>query len=42
VPEDEAFEDPCAGDRYPPDGEGLRQYPVTIDDGRVGVDLRRE
>jgi hypothetical protein len=42
VPEDEAFEDPCTGDRYPPNGEGLRQYPVTIDDGRVGVDLRRE
>jgi hypothetical protein len=42
VPEDEAFEDPCTGDRYPPDGEGLRQYPVTLDDGRLRVDLRRE
>jgi hypothetical protein len=42
VAEDEAFEDPCSGRRYPPDGEGLRQYPVGVDDGRLEVDLRRE
>ena len=39
VAEAEAFED-CTGRRYPPDGEGLRQYPVTVDDGRLTVDLR--
>ena len=42
VPDDEAFEDPCSGDRYPASGEGLRQYPVTVDDGRLRVDLRRD
>ena len=39
--EDRAFEDPCSGRRYPPTGEGLRQYPVDVDDGRLTVDLRR-
>jgi hypothetical protein len=24
---------------YPLDGEGLRQYPVTVDDGRIYVDV---
>jgi hypothetical protein len=42
VPEGEAFEDPCSGERYPADGEGLRQYPVDVEDGRLTVDLRRE
>ena len=41
VPDDEVFEDPCTGRRYPPDGEGLRQYPVHVDDGRLTVDLRQ-
>jgi len=39
---DEVFEDPCSDERYPPDGKGLRQYPVTVDDGRLRVDLRRD
>ena len=39
---DEAFEDPCSGRRYPASGEGLRQYPVNVRDGRLTVDLRRE
>jgi hypothetical protein len=42
VSEDDAFEDPCSGERYPPDGEGLRQYPVDVRDGRLTVDLRRD
>ena len=42
VPEDQAFEDPCTGDTYPPDGTGLRQYPVNVRDGRLRVDLRRD
>jgi hypothetical protein len=42
VPEDESFEDPCSGRRYPPSGEGLRQYPVDVRDGRLTVDLRRD
>jgi hypothetical protein len=37
---DEVFED-CDGRRYPPSGEGLRQYPVTVEDGRLRIDLRR-
>jgi hypothetical protein len=41
VPEEEVFEDDC-GRRFPPDGEGLRRYPVTVDDGRLTVDLRRD
>ena len=42
VAEDEAFVDPCSDRRYPPNGEGLRQYPVDVRDGRLAVDLRRE
>ena len=42
IPADEVFEDPCSGRRYPPDGEGLRQYPVDVRDGRLTVDLRRD
>ena len=41
LPEEAAFEDPCSGERYPPNGEGLRQYPVDVRDGRLEVDLRR-
>ena len=40
APDAGSFEDPCTGDRYPPDGKGLRQYRVTVDDGRLTVDLR--
>jgi hypothetical protein len=29
----------CNGDRYPPDGEGLPQYDVRVEDGEVIVDL---
>ena len=42
IPADEVFEDPCSGRRYPPDGEGLRQYPVDVRGGRLTVDLRRD
>ncbi len=42
VVEDGAFEDPCSERRYPPDGEGLRQYPVNVRDGRLTIDLRRD
>jgi hypothetical protein len=35
----EGFVD-CRGDRYPPDGEGLRQYDVRVDEGEVVVDLQ--
>ena len=40
VADEEVFVDPCSSERYPPDGEGLRRYPVTVDDGRLRVDLR--
>ena len=40
VPEDETFVDSCDGTVYPPDGEGLSSYPVTIDgDGKLEVNL---
>jgi hypothetical protein len=42
VPESEAFVDSCSDERYPPDGEGLGQYPVRVRDGRLTVDLRRD
>lgn len=33
----------CPDDRFPADGEGLKQYPVTIDeDGNMSVDLNFE
>ncbi len=39
-PDQEAFVDNCEGTTYPADGEGLPQYPVTIDaDGNLSVDL---
>ena len=33
----------CDGREFPPDGEGLPRYPVTVDaDGRLDVDLNAE
>jgi hypothetical protein len=29
----------CDGREFPPDGEGLPMYPVTVRDGRVDIDL---
>lgn len=40
-PADEEFRDPCSQRRYPADGEGLTQYPATVADGELTVDLRR-
>jgi hypothetical protein len=40
VVDEEHFEDTCTGEVYPPDGDGLRQYDVTVRDGEVEVDLR--
>lgn len=35
-----AFEDPCTGATFPPDGDGLTQYPTSVDDdGTLSVDL---
>jgi hypothetical protein len=34
----QAFED-CDGNRYPPDGAGLPQFEVRVEDGEVVVDL---
>jgi hypothetical protein len=35
--------DECDGREFPPDGEGLPKYPVTVDaDGRLDVDLNAE
>lgn len=34
------FEDPCTGERFPSDGDGLTRYPTRVDDGEVFVDLR--
>lgn len=38
-PEEEVFLEPCTGDTYPPDGEGLNQFPVEIESGNVVVDV---
>jgi hypothetical protein len=33
----------CDGREFPPDGEGLPSYPVTVDaDGKLDVDLNAE
>jgi hypothetical protein len=32
----------CDGRRYPPDGEGLPQYQVRVEDGNVVVDLEAD
>lgn len=34
------FTDPCTKATFPEDGDGLRQYPATVEDGNVVVDLR--
>jgi hypothetical protein len=39
--EDEVFED-CDGDRFAVDDPGLASYPVTVEDGRLFVDLNAE
>jgi hypothetical protein len=31
--------DECDGREFPPDGEGLPQYPVTVRDGELDIDL---
>lgn len=33
------FEDPCTGETFPADGEGLTHYPTRVEDERVYVDL---
>lgn len=38
-PDDDAFVDPCTGETYPPDGDGLASYPTRVSDDRVYVDL---
>ncbi|CAN5240256.1 hypothetical protein BH24ACT1_BH24ACT1_01820 [soil metagenome] len=40
-PAEEQFRDPCSQERYPGDGEGLTQYPTTVTDGELAVDLRQ-
>ena len=37
---DQEFVDPCSGERYPAEGDGLTQYPTTVEDGVLSVDLR--
>jgi hypothetical protein len=32
----------CDGERYPPDGQGLPQYEVRVEDGNVVVDLETD
>ena len=40
---DEQVSDECDGREFPPDGEGLPSYPVTVDaDGRLDIDLNAE
>jgi hypothetical protein len=36
------FADPCTGQPFPPDGEGLTHYATRVEDGIVLVDLREE
>lgn len=36
----EHFTDPCTGQQVPASGTGLPQFPVTVTDGDVVVDLR--
>ncbi len=40
--EAERFVDECTARRYPADGAGLPDYPVTVDDGNLIVDVRRQ
>jgi hypothetical protein len=39
-PDDEVFVASCTGQEFPPDGDGLPQYPVTVHDGELDIDLR--
>lgn len=41
LPAEAEFVDPCSQQRYPADGEGLTQYPTTVEEGVLTVDLRR-
>ncbi|MEM7324450.1 MAG: hypothetical protein AAF531_15280 [Actinomycetota bacterium] len=42
-PDADGFVDLCDGTVYPPDGEGLRQYPVSVDpDGDLTINLNRD
>lgn len=34
------FVDPCGGQGYPADGQGLTVYPARVESGTVSVDLR--
>ena len=36
---DEQFQDPCTDETFPPDGDGLSQFPTRVDDGRLFIDL---
>lgn len=40
-PAGDQFRDPCSDQRFPADGEGLAQYPATVAEGELTVDLRR-
>jgi hypothetical protein len=42
MPDTEILVDTCTGERYPPDGSGLTQYPVEVVDGNVIVDLNAD
>jgi hypothetical protein len=35
----EVFVASCSDEEFPADGDGLPQYPVTVEDGRVDIDL---
>ena len=35
----ESFEDPCTGETFPADGDGLEQFPTEVRDDRVVVEL---
>jgi hypothetical protein len=38
---DAEFRDPCSERRYPGNGKGLTQYPTTVAEGLLTVDLRQ-
>ncbi len=38
--DNDLFDNPCGGETFPADGEGLQQFPVLVDqDGKLTVDL---
>lgn len=41
-PQDEVFVASCTGEEFPADGAGLPQYPVTVSDGYLEVNLNPE